>query len=187
MWEPWIGSEYSRRKLLLLGESCYDWRGEAGELIHPQPDHPKMLARWAMDDPPTNQRFMAKVTRAICRAPWPTVEQAQKAWQSVAFTNYIPISVGEGSGGRKLDAAWEQARTEWPDLLNLLRPRVVIVLGWALRAHMPLADKTVDENTQAYILADGKSATCWATKHPRSGPPWEWYASFIARADQETN
>ena len=79
MWEPWIGSEYSQRKLLLLGESCYHWRGEDGELIHPQPDHPQMLVRWAMDDPPTNQRFMAKVTRAICRAPWPIVQQAQEA------------------------------------------------------------------------------------------------------------
>lgn len=186
MWEPWVGSGYGERRMLLLGESCYDWLGEGGELIRPQPDHPTMLAKWAMESPPTKQRFVAKVTRAICRAQWPTVQQAQDAWQSVAFTNYIPVSAGEGSDAHSSRAAWKQAEAEWPGLLDLLKPRVVIVLGLTMWRHMPRTDKVVDDNTQAYRLSDGTFAMCWAFDHPRSGPPWDAYADFIAKAERET-
>ena len=144
-----------------------------------------MLAKWAMEDPPTDQRFVAKVCRAICRTDWPTVQQAQDAWQSVAFTNYIPTSVGEGPGIRPSDAAWKQAEREWPALLDRLKPRVIIVLGFAIWDYMPATDKAVDDKTQGYRLTDGSFAMCWATKHPSRGPSWTWYADFIVKAEQE--
>lgn len=182
MWMPWQGQGYAARKLLLLGESCYSWR-ENGELIHPQPDHPVMLAEWAMAEPNTTIGFLRKLTRALCGVETPTVEQAQAVWQSVAFTNYVPVAVGEGHAANPDRAAWAQAANELPDLLNMLSPRVVIVLGKDMWSRMPETQVIHGDLVQGYTLENGETAMCHVIAHPSRGPSWTEYASFIRDAE----
>lgn len=183
MWEPWVGSSYAQRRLLLLGESCYSWR-EDGELVHPQPDHPQMLAKWAMSEPNGSISFLRKLTRGLCGVEAPTVQQSREAWESVAFTNYVPVAVGEGHSINPTRAHWNQAAQELPDLLNMLAPRVVIVLGKDMWRMMPKTQVVLGDFVQGYRLNDGSVSMCHVIAHPSRGPSWTEYVSFIREAEQ---
>lgn len=183
MWLPWQGTNYAARRLLLLGESCYSWR-ENETLVHPQPDHPIMLAEWAMAEPNDSIGFLRKLTRALCGVERPSVEQAQVAWQSVAFTNYVPVAVGEGHAANPDRNAWRQAAEEWPDVLNLLHPRVVIVLGKEMWNRMPETQVVLGDLVQGYSFKSGQTAMCHVIAHPSRGPSWTEYAAFIEAAEQ---
>jgi hypothetical protein len=188
MWEPWIGQHYSERRTLLLAESCYDWDAD-GVSHKPQPDHPTFIVRDAIEalNETSNRTSptMLKLTRAICGCGDPTSQQASDAWRRFAFTNYVPTSVGHGASCRPSPKAWRHAAKEWPDLLNKLRPRNVIVLGKKMWCHMPEAQKIIDGNVQGYVLEGGNVAMCFATSHPSRGPGWKEYADFVAKADRE--
>ena len=183
MWTPWQGQNYEARRLLLLGESCYSWR-ENGELIHPQPDHPVMLAEWAMAEPNTSISFLRKLTRALCGVEAPSIEQAQTAWQSVAFTNYVPVAVGEGHAANPDATAWARAASELPKLLNLLAPRIVIVLGRTMWNRMPETQVILGDYVHGYKLENGETTMCHVIAHPSRGPSWTEYAAFIQNAEQ---
>lgn len=177
MWEPWRGQHYGNH-LLLLGESCYAWRNN-GQLCHPAPNHPVNIVEAAIEDPPGYGRFMVCMTRALSGTQNPTEVQAQMGWQSVAFTNYVPVSVGEGPAGRPSQAMWDQAYGEWNELLNTLRPRKIIVLGLTMWSNMPDTQVQIDKVVQGYTLRNGSVAMCYAIKHPARGPGWNEYARFI--------
>jgi hypothetical protein len=183
MWVPWQGVNYPARRLLLLGESCYSWR-ENGELIHPEPHHPVNLAEWAMAEPDTPIRFLRKLTRALCGVEAPSAEQTQIAWQSIAFTNYVPVAVGEGHAANPTVALWAQAASELPDVLNLLKPRLVIVLGREMWNRMPETQVILGDYVQGYTLENGETAMCHVIAHPSRGPSWTEYAAFIQAAEQ---
>ena len=181
MWQAWQGNRYRERRIMLLGESCYDWR-EDGTLVRPLPNHPINIVRDAIEGPPGSSRFMTCLTRAVCGVEWPTTAQSSAAWHSVAFTNYVPVSVGEGAGVRPTPAAWQQAKDEWFQLLHSLRPKSVIVFGIDMWSKMPRTQHYTTDRIQGYDLADGSIATCYALVHPsspRGSLGWRRYADFI--------
>lgn len=181
MWRPWLGNRFDERKILLLGESCYDWR-EGEKLLRPSPEHPIDIVDDAIDNPPGSGRFMTCLTRALCGVEWPTSEHALDAWNSVAFTNYVPISVGEGARVRPSRAAWQQALEEWPSLLNLISPKVIIIFGSDMWSKMAKTQHYTSDRIQGYDLANGSIATCFATIHPsspRGSLGWRGYAQLI--------
>jgi hypothetical protein len=181
MWQPWIGPAYRESKLLILGESCYDWVDD-GETNYPQPDHPSLVVNEAQVAPGEGSLTMRKLTRALANCQTPTPAQASQAWNRVAYTNYIPVSVGFGADKRPTQSMWAQAEAEWPTLLETLKPNVVIVLGLKMWSRMPTTHSVVSETIQAYRLENGDLATCHATNHPSRGPAWAHYAAFIAQA-----
>jgi hypothetical protein len=196
MWTPWIGKHYHARNLLILGESCYSWQGANGTIEEPQPDHPKMLVETQLNDPPEPIPFMVKLTRAICSEQAPSVDRARVAWGSAAFTNFVPVCVGFGPGTRPSDLAWRQAAEEWSALLDALRPRNVIVLGFATWWGLPKADmavnddkpfssdrESVTERMRGYILGDGSIARCWSHWYPRAGASWTSIRDAITKAE----
>lgn len=125
---------------------------------------------------------MNKLTRAICNSPSPSSEEASEGWNKVAFTNYIPVTVGDGARKRPSRAGWKQAEEEWPVLLNRLKPRAVIVLGMVMWNQMPTSQTFESAVVQGYQLDDGQVAVCHAVRHPSWGPGWPAYMAFIAQA-----
>lgn len=197
MWTAWTGATYGTRRLLILGESCYDWQDVDGRVETPQPDHPVRLVESQLVEPPKDIRFMRMLTRAITGEYAPNVERAQEAWCSVAFTNYVPISVGFGPRIKQKPEGWDQARVEWPGLLNALRPRNVIVLGFATWRDLPTPDMSrnddvpfsddpasVTERWRTYRLADGSVARCWSHWHPAAGASWTSIKDAIQKAEE---
>ncbi|MCJ2111923.1 hypothetical protein MKK64_12025 [Methylobacterium sp. E-025] len=183
MWQPWRGRNYNNR-LLLLGESCYAWHNE-GQLIHPEPNHPVNIVEAAIEEPPGYGRFMRCLTRSLCGVEHPTEAQAQEAWDTVAFTNYVPLSVGVGPSMRPSAAAWTQAYNEWDDLINIIQPKKVIVLGLTMWSKMPDTQIQIEDSIQGYNLNNGDVSMCYAIRHPSYGPGWREYANFITHVEQQ--
>lgn len=183
MWQPWIGSGYEARRLLVLGESCYAWE-EDGQVKEPQPNHPVVMVRYAMTAFPRRQRFLDMVSRGICGKHAPSLTEVTAAWESIAFTNYVPISVGFGSRKRPSPKGWKQADDEWQLVLAELKPRNIIVLGLGMWGYMPATQVLASKNIQGYRLPDDSIAMCRATWHPAGGLSWSTLAAEIAAAEQ---
>ena len=182
MWEPWVGAGYEDRRVLLLGESCCDWRDRSGVMQYPQVDHPSMIVYEARDMPFEGAATIRKLTRALSHCETPTPAQASAGWDRVAFTNYIPVSVGHGARIPKARAMWLQGEAELPAVLNMLNPQVVIVLGLSMWNRMPATQVVVSDKVQGYRLSNGRIAMCHAEPHPSMGSSWKHYAAVIDRA-----
>jgi len=182
MWEPWIGPGYKGGRVLLLGESCYDWLDEAGIMQYPQADHPSIIVGKAKAAPLLGAATMIKLTRALAHCKTPTQEEASIGWDRIAFTNYIPVSVGHGARIRKTQAMWRQGEAELPAVLNALSPSVVVVLGCDMWSRMPATQVVVSDKVQGYPLLNGDVAMCHAHPHPSMGRPWDYYAAVIDKA-----
>jgi hypothetical protein len=194
MWNPWMGKNYGKRKLLILGESCYSWINDVNEISHPSDNHPIDLVRSYLDG--TNKiRFMNMITRGIAGSDRPSGSLAHVSWDSVSFTNYVPVSVGCGHGVRPTRNHWDLAKREWPDLLEKLNPSNIIVLGYEAWRNLPEPfdlfmddvpfsdEKSVTERWRVYKTISGATVRCWSHWHPRAGASWKSIRDAIQRAD----
>ncbi|MGD9508075.1 MAG: hypothetical protein AB7I59_02830 [Geminicoccaceae bacterium] len=185
MWKPWVGEYYDAARLLLLGESAYDWRETDGELRTPTERHSIDLVEWVIGDFDACCRrddgigFMVKLSRALTANERPTQAQLQCAWDRVAFTNYVPHTIGAGARLRPSRELWETAREEFPQLLADLDPDRVIVLGKELWSRMPKAQVYISDEMQGYVKSNGEVAYCYAVKHPSAGVRWRDLAALI--------
>ena len=177
MAEGWVGNEYGKNRLLLLGESAYSWL-EGEEEMHPTPQHAKILVRLALEG--EQGPFMRKLTRGISGCFEPTPEQTAAAWNRVAFINYVDGTVGFGARVRPSEDQWHAAATAFPELMDRLRPRHVIVLGRTMWSRMPDTFIQITDDAQGWRLADRSVAMCWAVKHPSAGLSWSWLAQLVA-------
>jgi uracil-DNA glycosylase len=177
MAEGWEGDRYETDRLLLLGESAYSWF-EGEEEVHPTPQHARELVREALAG--QQGPFMKKLTRGIAGCFDPTPEQVAAAWRRVAFINYVGGTVGFGARVRPSEDQWHAAATAFPELMERLRPRNVIVLGRTMWSRMPDTFIQITDDAQGWRLADGTIAMCWAVKHPSAGLSWAWLAQLVA-------
>lgn len=100
MIEPWVGAEYRKTGLLLLGESFY--LGEKdGVLVDHGPRHILHVVEERFDNPHLFRGFIATVSRGICGVEKPSPTHLREAWSRVAFTNYVaPRSAAAPGRGR---------------------------------------------------------------------------------------
>ena len=160
MWEPWKGRDYEVARLLLLGESAYSWVQD-GKEVHPSPRHSILTVEEAVTDFPTTP-FAIMLTRGVAGKANPTRQDREAGWARVAFTNYVPGTVGGAARIRPSLELWAQAKAEFPDLLRKLRPKNVIVLGKTMWEMMP--------DTQLWLLPMFKAIRLTMTVWPYVGP-----------------
>jgi hypothetical protein len=187
MFKPWKGCRYDDTRLLLLGESAYSWK-EHGGLKHPPIDHCCKLVQWVVDDfrgCASNGRFMATLSRALTNEVSPPRKTLRFVWNRVAFTNYVPGTVGCGPRIRPNNDAWKKAADALPKLLDQLQPRCVIVLGKGMWDRMPETHIWFTNEVQGYRLSTGNVAMCWAVKHPAAGLKWQELSALIHFAYQQ--
>jgi hypothetical protein len=179
MFRPWIGQEYAKTRLLILGESAFSW-WEDDELRDPTLDHSKVSVESAIDSFPKCPRFFAVVSRALANEETPTRERLLSVWNRVAFTNYVSITVGEGARTRPSREMWQGAHEEFQTHLSQLKPRPcrLIVLGKGLWEEMPPTDLFVADDLQGYRIGD-EMAMCFVLNHPAGGLSWRKLASVI--------
>ncbi len=178
MIEPWVGAEYWKTGLLLLGESVYLLEKD-GVLVDRGPRHAIHLVEDCFDNPHLFRGFIATVSRGICGVPDPSPTHLREAWSRVAFTNYVATPVGIGASTRPSEPQWAAAKAEFPALLERLKPRRIIVLGKTMWSRMPGVDLMYTDDVQGYRLSDGSMAVCWALHHPSRGLSWRTLAAVI--------
>jgi hypothetical protein len=185
--KPYKGSHFALTRLLLLGESAYSWT-EKGETVHPSAHHPRDSVDWITSDfYGKGLRFLRTLSRGITNEEHPKPDQLKAAWDRVAFANYVPGTIGE-FGSRPRKEHWDRARSEFPALLECVKPLRMIVLGRTMwRKLSPCAD--VGEGLDAYAgksfatyafkLSSGELCWCQPVSHPRAGLSWRTLAALI--------
>ena len=110
----WIGSSYqeSSPKVLILGESDY---GGTDRLE-------KYIPQW-LDGEPHDQTF-ARISNSFAASI-----TRDQFWQTIAFYNFVPGMVGEERKDRPTKAMYMQAKVVLPEVLSILNPDGVLVLG----------------------------------------------------------
>lgn len=178
---PWVGKQYGETKLLLLGESAYSWQDKNGQWQHPTPDLPTEMVNEVLDDfgSTNDMRFMKTLSRGLAGEKEPSKDRLHHVWHLVAFTNYVGGTVGEGPRERPTSAMWKAAECAFPNILNKLRPRRIIVLGKTMWSKMPDTDVYITDDVQGYSLEDGSVAVCWALHHPSARLSWTRLADTI--------
>lgn len=188
---PWIGERYaigcwSRKRLLVLGESHYQWDESISiddrptltlECIEEQISGAGRLAFWTH----IAVTFLNRL---------PTIEEKHTFWHSVAFYNYVQFGVGAGPRVRPTEQMWRQSEAAFAEVFESQKPDVIIVLGYTLWNNLPElngvsgpvisgADQT---ETWRYPHSRG-DALAYGILHPSSGrfSGYRWHP-YVHRA-----
>jgi hypothetical protein len=174
-YEPWIGKDYERFRVLIMSESAYDWLGDDGEINTPQRSHAKAGIPWHIANFGQNQYFKS-LNRALCGKLTPSAEEMEGAWDGLAYTIFVQESVGRGAGKRPKSHQWQDAGPHFLALLENIRPLKVMVTGKDMWEMMPDTALRLLDELQAYRLLNGELVWCLALPHPanrRGGFKWE--------------
>jgi len=135
---PWIGSKYAAGnrfglRVLVLGESHYG---------DPQADNtgitPFVVRNYGM--PLGGGPFFAKTVKVLLQMDGTvglTAKDRAETWEHVAFYNYIQEIVGDGPRQRPTHEMWLAAERPFLEVVEALRPNVVLALGRELERRMP--------------------------------------------------
>lgn len=177
---PVVGSDYDHgfahgMKLLVLGESHYgDDRGA------------DMTRYWL--DAHISKSFSptwrgCEKVLAYCQPP-----RGKSVWSSVAFANFVQVCM-QSRDDRPQDADWQTGRDAFAELLDHVKPDVLLILGWATWQELPWHEwpwehecpsslRTADDEWGVvYQRPDGARSVAGFIYHPAS-PGWRaesWY------------
>ena len=133
--DPWIGNRYATdgirgKRLLILGESHYG---------KPDDQYLGFTSKVISDEALKKGSFAiyAKILRLVMgtNAGLSNEERAD-FWQRVAFCNFIQ-TILVGTAYRPTDKMWNEAREPLLQTLREITPTIVLVLGFAVRDHLP--------------------------------------------------
>jgi hypothetical protein len=167
---PWVGADYQTigyrgRRLLILGESEYEWEKDA---LVPE------IATWliaANVKGTLRNPFYTKIYNAFSDEPKAkSLPQFAAFWNSVAFYNYIQEKVGPTPRLRPTPEMWPRWRPVFLQVLNCLRPDRVLILGRALQWNLKglgLLEES-DGPNQCRIVGGGLNIKAAYIPHPAS-------------------
>ena len=173
---PWIGKTYGNRqrgRLLLLGESHY----------RKDKSSPREFTSEVIRDYLNGDRypFFTKVARLLTADP---IVGRSGFWNTVAFYNYIPEIVGDRPRIRPSDAMWEIAKKPFEEVIDVLAPNHIVVVGKTLWDNMSsighagcdLLEGESRRETWEFVTPAGTSVPATWTYHPA-------YTGFSAEAE----
>lgn len=160
--EPLVGDYYwegleNGLKVLLLGESHYDKDGDAsrgftiGNFVE--------FTSTECLEPASG--FFGKVQRIGAMNADCSAAQAMAAWQRLAFMNFVQVPVGRDAKDRPTAAMWRTGPPALNEVLDKLRPDVVLVMGKMVwnRIH---AGRSIEHPP---IVAPRRRRELWAIPH----------------------
>lgn len=139
---PWVGSSYEtkglhEKKILLLGEAHY------GEI---KVANPEKVTNWVVENLAINEKkaFFTKLMRLMLLNKGHPLDQDAKSefWSRVSFYNYCQEIVADKARVRPKDAIWKNSEPAFHQVLQKLKPDLVVVLGKELSWKIPdISDK----------------------------------------------
>jgi hypothetical protein len=131
-WAPWIGKNYQRTQLLILGESFYEENSPSED--GNEPDNPRNLIKthaFSSKDS-INSNFFYKIANTVLDNEKPTNDKFDDFWRSVAFVNFIqPCIEAKRFKGkpRQLIANFESYWLALLQVIELIHPKLIIKTG----------------------------------------------------------
>jgi hypothetical protein len=172
---PWIGPHYgwkntalSAARLLVLGASHYEWCEACAEL---GTQRDRSLTCWSVAELVVPERTNSfahwrKIENAILGYE-ATDDKRQEMWRSIAYCNAVQKLVGYGARIAPTKEMWLEARRVFVDILECLRPSVVLVLGKQLWIHLP-DDEEIAGHALPSRRAGGKTMERWLYRSGRN-------------------
>lgn len=167
IFDPWIGSRYESenhfgRRVLVLGESHY------GEVSETRPTFTKeIIKRLGQDERSAFFTKVAKVLLDFDADMYISYSQRSEIWEDVAFYNYIPGFVSEDARVRPSSEQWESAPLPFKQVIDMLKPQFILVLGKELGAQIPIVDPSI---------------TVCVIQHPSTGFSYEVWNPVFKKA-----
>jgi hypothetical protein len=188
--KPWTGDDYDHalfgKRILVLGESHYGWV-TGTPLDHCATFTIEQIANQLDGRHPT-KAFWTKIAGTFLNTYRPTPEEKCKFWRSVSFYNYVQQSPGEKSRISPTADMFKASEPAFFEVLDLLKPEIVIVLGFRLWEKLP-KQRPEDEmlETEAgriltrHYSYPGGTCRAYAIKHPSSGfNSCKWHPHVMA-------
>ena len=137
--QPWIGSKYQSgnrfgKRVLVLGESHYE-----PDLNLDGPGYTRYVVQRHVYQERT-ARFFTMVPNVLMQmgaGQHLSDEDRGAVWQEIAFYNYVQELVGNAARQRPTRDMWRAAELPFLNVLQALEPDLVLVLGRALKNHVP--------------------------------------------------
>lgn len=171
MRQPWIGGSYAEgfggRRVLVLGESHYDWPERTFPLESLTVDcvrsHIAGGDRWTPG-------FWVRIEELLTGSA-ATVDSRERFWGQIAFHNYVVDVLTDGNT-RPTSDQWSASRAPFLDLVKALRPHFILVLGVGTWRNMPAEPRkgpTISgarRTETGFYDWDGGEALAYAIEHP---------------------
>lgn len=129
-----------------------------------------IIEKWAMGEKAI--RFFTVAARLL-GADANSRATRMEFWNQVAFYNYVQGIVGNSARQRPTEAQWSSARAPFTDVLDELKPEVVVVLGRELWNHLPQGERLalgrIDGRAlegRSWATPKGHSTVLGMTNHP---------------------
>jgi len=181
---PWTGSNYRQaplgKRILILGESHYDFDPD-----QPIEGYAELTNECIQEqiDGDTKKAFWTKIATTFLNRT-PMLEDKRTFWHSVAFYNYVQSTAGSGPRKRPSGEQWTASESAFFEVLDLLEPQLVVVLGYTNWENLTNTDAEEGPGlphfphvrTCRYRYSTG---SCLAIRllHPSSGfSPSDWNA-----------
>jgi hypothetical protein len=186
--KPWRGPNYEygglfSKRILILGESHYQW----DEKI-PLTESLTIECIKEQISGDYTSKFWTNIAITFLNR-YPSLEEKQYFWYSVAFYNYIQENVGFGPRVRPTSDMWITARNGFEEVLEDFKPQCIIVLGYKLWENLPgdgiqgpNIENAKQKETCKYLLSNGDYSLAYGIRHPSAGfSGWYWHP-FVMRA-----
>lgn len=193
--KPWIGEHYGAsgkfgKRVMILGESHYEWL-----------DGQTLTANWTREFIENGikgkqHKFRSRIEATFLGRPPLSTAEAEEFWHSVAYMNYIPVSVGKGASARPTEEMWAAAVPRFAALIEEHTPRLLVVLGRPLwrRMHFSFemdgrlerhSDDPGEHRIWRYRYNNGETMLTCAIKHPSrafNATKWHPFVSAMLEA-----
>ncbi|MCB0540555.1 MAG: hypothetical protein KDE33_23770 [Bacteroidetes bacterium] len=177
--DPYIGTQYERRKFLVLGESHYANEFLTGEMT---PELMRIRSNFTncvmhqyldfLSDRIRSQRWMNTFTK------FSNVLHSQRLsktiriqfWESVSFYNYVQFPVS-GPGQSPSKEQFEMSHSPFLQTCLELKPEMIFIWGFRLRDNLPpnsFETRIGRDEVTLYYLRAHENIPCLIVPHPSS-------------------
>lgn len=194
--KPYVGANYAKTRLLILGESHYCNKqcrdcGLCG--VHPECAN---FTTTVVNDylNPNNERegwmnTYLKFERSLV-GHVTNIAESHQIWENLSFYNYlqVPMSAPRQAGTKE---QYRQSEDAFFSVLEALKPQLMIVWGKRLWHHLPytywrdsesLFIRSVSQNHEevgCYTLPSGQVIPAIGVYHPSVGYAWSFWHDVI--------
>ena len=189
-WYPWVGKNYHKTKILILGlsthrdetgdETSEDWTDNYG--------HNASRTFFSFDN---NECYGYKpfYTTSKLFLKGAGINELNLAthsafWESVAFNNYYQIAVRTSGATPENDDDIEKAKSAFAATVEIIKPELVVVWGVSLVDRMGLPNvknrkKKVGSTYPRVAAKEGEFPCIIGTKHPSWAFPRSQWLNFL--------